>query len=135
VQLAEGQQLGPAVLFFGCRNRAHDYIYEAELAAAVDAGALSKLHVAFSRASAQKDYVQHHMAAQAAELWGLLQQPDAVRGGGGGAGVHVRCGTRGVAPLAQRHGGTPTPTCTHTHLTLHPPRVARTTTSGRVRVW
>lgn len=51
-----------------CRHRQHDYIYEAELTAAVEDGALSKLHVAFSRMGAQKDYVQHHMEAQAGAL-------------------------------------------------------------------
>lgn len=66
--LSDKQQLGPAVLFFGCRHRNHDYIYEAELNAAVETGALSKLHVAFSRMGAQKDYVQHHMEAQAGGL-------------------------------------------------------------------
>jgi NADPH-ferrihemoprotein reductase len=63
--LSDKQQLGPAVLFFGCRHRNHDYIYEAELQGAVEAGALSALHVAFSRMGPQKDYVQHHMEAQA----------------------------------------------------------------------
>eukprot|EP00878_Enallax_costatus_P012884 GHUV01013453.1.p1 GENE.GHUV01013453.1~~GHUV01013453.1.p1 ORF type:complete len:518 (+),score=136.11 GHUV01013453.1:949-2502(+) len=73
--VADMAEMGPAVLFFGCRNRAHDYIYEAELTAAVETGALSQLHVAFSRAGLQKDYVQHHMEQQAEQLWGLLQQP------------------------------------------------------------
>jgi NADPH-ferrihemoprotein reductase len=71
VLLREKQQLGPAVLFFGCRHRNHDYIYESELTGAVEAGALSKLHVAFSRMGASKDYVQHHMEAQAGVVVGL----------------------------------------------------------------
>ncbi|WIA17179.1 hypothetical protein OEZ85_014062 [Tetradesmus obliquus] len=70
-------EVGPAVLFFGCRNRAHDYIYEAELDAAVESGALSQLHVAFSRAGPVKDYVQHHMESNGAAVWELLQQPGA----------------------------------------------------------
>lgn len=65
--LRENQQLGPAVLFFGCRHRNHDYIYESDLNSAVEAGALSKLHVAFSRMGPSKDYVQHHMEVQAGE--------------------------------------------------------------------
>jgi NADPH-ferrihemoprotein reductase len=63
--LSDKQQLGPAVLFFGCRHRHQDYIYEAELQGAVEAGALNALHVAFSRMGPHKDYVQHHMEAQA----------------------------------------------------------------------
>jgi len=67
-------ELGSAVLFFGCRNRAHDFIYEAELRDAEESGAISKLHVAFSRDGKTKDYVQHHMEQEAAELWKLLQK-------------------------------------------------------------
>ena len=67
-----GAALGPAHLFFGCRTRAHDFLYEAELEGAVGGGALSRLHAAFSRERAQKEYVQHLMEAHAAEVWGLL---------------------------------------------------------------
>jgi sulfite reductase alpha subunit-like flavoprotein len=62
--------------FIVCRHRQHDYIYEAELTAAVEDGALSKLHVASSRMGVQNDYVQHHIEPQA----GALLQV-AVRGG------------------------------------------------------
>lgn len=65
--------LGPALLFFGCRSRQHDYIYREELEGAVAGGALSALHVAFSRETSVKDYVQHHMQRQGAEVWALLQ--------------------------------------------------------------
>lgn len=71
-QAAKGVALGPGVLYFGCRNRAHDFIYQQELEAAVQKGGLSALNVAFSRDGAVKDYVQHHMARQGAELWRLL---------------------------------------------------------------
>eukprot|EP00197_Chlamydomonas_leiostraca_P012125 CAMPEP_0202864656 /NCGR_PEP_ID=MMETSP1391-20130828/4809_1 /ASSEMBLY_ACC=CAM_ASM_000867 /TAXON_ID=1034604 /ORGANISM="Chlamydomonas leiostraca, Strain SAG 11-49" /LENGTH=667 /DNA_ID=CAMNT_0049544423 /DNA_START=66 /DNA_END=2069 /DNA_ORIENTATION=- len=67
-----GAKLGPAVLFFGCRNRAHDYIYEQELAGFLEGGALTSLHVAFSRHGAAKDYVQHHLERQAGAVWELL---------------------------------------------------------------
>ncbi|GAB4821850.1 hypothetical protein N2152v2_008896 [Parachlorella kessleri] len=86
--LAEsGAQLGPAHLFFGCRNRKHDFIYQSELEGAVAQGAISQLHVAFSREGKflnvavnvhrsgrpQKDYVQHHMEARGAEVWDVLR--------------------------------------------------------------
>lgn len=67
-----GQALGAAHLFFGCRNRKHDFLYEEELEAAVAQGAISQLHVAFSREQSRKEYVQHLMEAHAAEVWGIL---------------------------------------------------------------
>ncbi|GLC59569.1 hypothetical protein PLESTB_001501400 [Pleodorina starrii] len=71
-QLASGAELGPAHLFFGCRSRAHDYIYQEELEGYVASGVLSHLHLAFSRDQATKDYVQHHVEAQAGALWPLI---------------------------------------------------------------
>jgi sulfite reductase (NADPH) flavoprotein alpha-component len=64
---------GRAWLLFGERQRAHDYLYEAELRAWLADGTLSRLDVAFSRDQAKKDYVQHRMAENAADLWRWLQ--------------------------------------------------------------
>ena len=36
-------------LFFGCRKKSEDYIYEDELSSYTQDGTISKLHVAFSR--------------------------------------------------------------------------------------
>jgi sulfite reductase (NADPH) flavoprotein alpha-component len=64
---------GRAWLLFGERQRAHDFLYEAELKAWLADGTLSRLDVAFSRDQASKDYVQHRMADNAADLWRWLQ--------------------------------------------------------------
>ncbi len=71
---ADGAQLGPALLYFGCRRREHDYIYQQELEAFAEAGVISRLSVAFSREQAQKDYVQHHLERDAGAPGCLLRK-------------------------------------------------------------
>ena len=56
--MTAGQQLGPVLLYTGCRRRAHDYIYQAELESFQAEGTLGLLSPAFSRDGAEKVYVQ-----------------------------------------------------------------------------
>lgn len=65
---AAGSTLGPAVLFFGCRRRDHDFIYEEELREFERQGVM-QLEVAFSREGKAKRYVQHALEERGAELW------------------------------------------------------------------
>ncbi|MCW3791966.1 bifunctional cytochrome P450/NADPH--P450 reductase [Paenibacillus sp. LS1] len=70
----QGQEVGEAHLYFGCRNPEHDYLYKNELEAAQQEG-LVKLHTAFSRVDGEdKCYVQHLMRDDARHLIPLLEE-------------------------------------------------------------
>jgi cytochrome P450/NADPH-cytochrome P450 reductase len=70
---ATGAALGPAMLFFGCRHPAQDYLYADELKA-MEAGGITELFTAFSRAEGPKTYVQHLLAAEKDKAWSLIEQ-------------------------------------------------------------
>lgn len=78
----QGKVLGPAVLFFGCRHPAADFLYREEFERAHEAG-LVELAVAFSRCPAAElpktqdylqvsGYVQDAIAHQADNVWAML---------------------------------------------------------------
>uniref|UniRef100_A0AAU2UXW8 Bifunctional cytochrome P450/NADPH--P450 reductase n=1 Tax=Streptomyces sp. NBC_00003 TaxID=2903608 RepID=A0AAU2UXW8_9ACTN len=67
------RQVTPAVLYFGCDAPDADFLHADELRAAERAGALS-LRPAFSApAEGEGRFVQHRIAAEADELWPLLE--------------------------------------------------------------
>ncbi|CAL5223872.1 g6461 [Coccomyxa viridis] len=67
-------------LFFGCRNRNQDFIYKSELEDFQEAGALTELHVAFSREGKEKEYVQHQLLRQAQTVAHMLSTAKDARG-------------------------------------------------------
>lgn len=82
MQKAAGATLGPALLFFGCRNPDEDYIYRDELEAMEKEGIVD-LNVAFSRpAKGDKTYVQDLIRKESKKVWELIE---------GGAKIFV-CG-------------------------------------------
>jgi cytochrome P450/NADPH-cytochrome P450 reductase len=72
-QKAEGQALGRAILFFGCRRPDEDFIYADELKA-YSAEGLVDLYLAFSRANETKTYVQDLIRAEAEAVFALIDQ-------------------------------------------------------------
>ncbi len=69
----EGQALGEAHLYFGCRN-ANDFLYRDELEQYAQQGIVT-LHTAFSRESErEKTYVQHLMAGHADKIMDVLNE-------------------------------------------------------------
>lgn len=92
VQMARGQKLGDALLFFGCRSK-NDHLYEHELNAC-KSSAHTVVVVAYSRAEGQpKTYVQNRIVEEAERVWTLLSQ---------GAVVYVCGEARRMAPEVRR---------------------------------
>ncbi|MBI1879100.1 MAG: NADPH--cytochrome reductase, partial [Chloroflexi bacterium] len=70
---AQGQPVGKSILFFGCRNAHHDFIYRAELEALAEQG-VTELVLAFSRVEGQpKTYVQHKLMEHQETVWQMLE--------------------------------------------------------------
>ncbi|MEM7060531.1 MAG: cytochrome P450 [Pseudomonadota bacterium] len=72
-QKSDGIELGPAMLFFGCRHPDQDYLYREELEAFAAAG-LIDFHTAFSRQGDRKVYVQDLIREQRDAVWSLLDK-------------------------------------------------------------
>jgi len=60
-------------LFFGDQRRETDFLYEQELQAMLEAGALTRLDTAFSREQREKVYVQDRMLEHARDIWEWLE--------------------------------------------------------------
>ncbi|MFI9256257.1 cytochrome P450 [Streptomyces sioyaensis] len=71
-RLAAGQT-APARLYFGCDDADGDFLHAAEFAAAEAAGVISVRPVFSARPEHGHRFVQNRIAAEAAEVWELLQ--------------------------------------------------------------
>lgn len=95
---------GETWLFTGDRNRACDHCYEAELTEYEASGALTHLHLAFSRDQDRKIYVQDLIRYEGEELWRAIED---------GAHIYVCGDAKRMAPdvetafinIIARHGG------------------------------
>ena len=75
-QKAKGP-VGSNILYFGCRKAEWDYLYQDEMEAWRADGTLTELHLAFSRAQADKIYVQHLLEQNAKATWDLVNEQGA----------------------------------------------------------
>ena len=70
----QGREVGPSLLFFGCRDPQQDFIYRDELQQYARDG-ITKLECAFSRLEGQpKMYVQDSLEAHHEEVWSSIEQ-------------------------------------------------------------
>ncbi|XP_071790461.1 NADPH--cytochrome P450 reductase-like isoform X2 [Asterias amurensis] len=90
---SEGKVLGETILFFGCRNRNHDYIYENEINGYLADKTLAAVFTAFSRETGAKEYVQHIMSREKERIWKLLEE---------GGHIYVCGDARYMAPDVQK---------------------------------
>ncbi|KAK1800367.1 hypothetical protein P4O66_005591 [Electrophorus voltai] len=68
----QGEEVGETILYFGCRHRNEDFLYQEELQEFEKAGVLTQLNVAFSRDQRHKVYVQHLLKKNKEYLWKLI---------------------------------------------------------------
>lgn len=82
----DGSNLGDAMLFFGCRHPKQDFLYEEELKQAEKDG-LVDLHVAFSRLTSDRVYVQDLLRQQEPKVWKLIEDGAVIYVCGDGAAM------------------------------------------------
>ncbi|XP_038216038.1 NADPH--cytochrome P450 reductase [Zerene cesonia] len=66
-----GKEVGDTILYFGCRHRDQDYLYQEELEEYEKNGDVI-LNVAFSRDQAEKIYVTHMLEKNLDQIWDVL---------------------------------------------------------------
>uniref|UniRef100_A0A7E4VN65 NADPH--cytochrome P450 reductase n=1 Tax=Panagrellus redivivus TaxID=6233 RepID=A0A7E4VN65_PANRE len=76
-QKAQGKEIGDIVLFFGCRTPEKDYIYQNELEQYKSDGIITDLHLAFSRYTDKKVYVQDLLWENRERVFDLIQNKNA----------------------------------------------------------
>uniref|UniRef100_A0A672PJC8 NADPH--cytochrome P450 reductase n=1 Tax=Sinocyclocheilus grahami TaxID=75366 RepID=A0A672PJC8_SINGR len=76
-QKEQGKEAGETILYFGCRHKNEDFLYQQELEEFERAGVLTQLNVAFSRDQEHKIYVQHLLKKNKEQLWKLIHSNNA----------------------------------------------------------
>ncbi|KAI9259678.1 hypothetical protein BDA99DRAFT_513913 [Phascolomyces articulosus] len=74
-QKQHGKEVGPTVLFYGCRHSEQDFLYKEEWPQLFEIlGEGSEMITAFSRETDKKVYVQHRLKEHGERMWDLLQK-------------------------------------------------------------
>ncbi|XP_067306110.1 P450 (cytochrome) oxidoreductase b isoform X1 [Pseudorasbora parva] len=73
----QGKDVGETELYFGCRHKNEDFLYQEELEEFEKNGVLTALNVAFSRDQEQKVYVQHLLKKKKETVWKLIHTDNA----------------------------------------------------------
>ena len=76
-EMKNGVKVGKSILYFGCCKRDVDFLYKKELETFRNNGVLTELHLAFSRETKTKVYVQHKMKEHAKSIWNLVHEEGA----------------------------------------------------------
>ncbi|KAH7637560.1 nadph--cytochrome p450 reductase-like [Dermatophagoides farinae] len=68
----QNKPLGDTILYFGCRKRSQDFLYEEELNDYLEKKVITKLYLAFSRDQDKKVYVTHLLKQNMQETWQVI---------------------------------------------------------------
>lgn len=74
LMLQQNKPLGETILYFGCRKKSEDFLYEDELNQYLENKTITKLYLAFSRDQPEKVYVTHLLKQNMAETWNIIGQ-------------------------------------------------------------
>lgn len=68
----QGKPVGDAYLYFGCRKKQEDFLYQEEIENYLKEGTLTKTYLAFSREQEKKIYVTNLLRENKKELWEII---------------------------------------------------------------
>ncbi|KAI0563066.1 NADPH-dependent diflavin oxidoreductase NDOR [Gracilaria domingensis] len=93
------------LLFFGCRVKEGDFLYQKDFALFVSDGRLAELITAFSRSDpSRKTYVQHKMEAHGEQLWDLIHHKGAYLYLAGAAGAMPKAVRQVLVDISKKLG-------------------------------
>jgi NADPH-ferrihemoprotein reductase len=105
LQKKEGKNVGPTLLFYGCRHSQQDFLYADEWPDLFDTlGDDAQLITAFSRETPEKVYVQHRLLELGDKIWDHLQLGGYVYVCGDAKNM-AREVQQAFVSIAQTHGG------------------------------